>query len=579
MTDDKRWFSPPQYGLPNFADLFTPRQLVALTAFSDLVQEARDRVAADAIQTGFTLRRSQTCDDDIVITVYADAVATMLACALARSVDYNSAFASWRPKDGAMRSTLGKQAIPMVWDYAEANPLEKSSAGFSDCVRVIAKCVDLLPASVVGHVSQLDATAAVNGAPQPFVCTDPPYYDNIGYADLSDYFYIWLRRSLSRVYPSLFSTLLTPKAQELIASPYRHGGDKEEAKKFFEEGLGRAFRLIHDTGNREYPIPVFYAFKQSESDDDDDSIDDGTLTSASVASTGWETMLEGLIKAGFCITGTWPVRTEGDNRQVGLVANALASSIVLVCRPRPTDARLATRKELMNTLRQELPEALRNLQHGNIAPVDMAQAAIGPGMAVFTRYVKVIESGGSPMTVRTALGIINQVLDEVLAEQEGEFDADTRWALAWFEQFGMAEEAFGVAETLSKAKNTAINGLVEAGVVKAKGGKVKLVGRAELPEEWDPATDKRLTVWETTQHLIHTLDTKGEAAAAALLNKLGGVAEIARDLAYRLYSICERKKWADEALAYNSLVIAWPELTKLAQAERNRITTTQAELF
>ncbi len=522
----------------------------------------------------------QPRNDETSPSNYADAVATMLGCALARSVDYNSAFASWRPKDSAMRSTLGKQAIPMIWDFAEANPFEKSSAGLSDCVRVIAKCIELLPANPVGRVSQLDATDAVNGTSQPFVCTDPPYYDNIGYADLSDFFYIWLRRSLSRVYPSLFSTVLTPKVQELIASAYRHAGDKVKAKEFFEEGLGRAFRQIHDAGNSEYPIPVFYAFKQTESDEDDDDQDMDFSTNAPVASTGWETMLEGLMKAGFFITGTWPMRTEGDNRQVGLGANALASSVVLVCRTRSVDAGLATRKEFMNALRQELPGALRNLQQGNIAPVDLAQASIGPGMAVYSRYAKVIESDGSAMTVRTALGIINQVLDEVLAEQEGEFDGDTRWALAWFEQFGTQEGPFGVAETLSKAKNTAVNGLVEASIVKAKSGKVKVASRAELSEDWDPTSDRRLTVWETTQHLILTLETKGETAAAALLNKLGGMGESARDLAYRLYSICERKKWAEEALAYNGLVIAWPELTKLArQQTRGAPTIRQGTLY
>ena len=579
LTDDKRWFSPPQYGLPSFADLFTGRQLAALTSFCDLIQAARDRVIKDTDRLERSTERTETGPLKGVSASYADAVSTALACALARSVDYNSAFASWRPKDSAMRSTLGKQAIPMVWDYAEANPLEKSSAGFSDCVRVIAKCIDLLPANIAGHVSQLDATTAVAGAPQPLVCTDPPYYDNIGYADLSDYFYIWLRRSVSKLYPTLFSTVLTPKAQELIASSHRHDGDKEKAKRFFEDGLGKAFRQIHDSGNRDYPIPIFYAFKQSESDEDDDDFDDDSSSTVTVASTGWETMLEGLIKAGFSITGTWPMRTEGDNRQVGLGANALASSIVLVCRPRPTGAALATRKQFMSALRQELPEALRNLQHGNIAPVDMAQAAIGPGMAAFTRYSKVIESDGSPMTVRTSLGIINQVLDEVLAEQEGEFDADTRWALAWFDQHGMDVGPFGIAETLSKAKNTAVKGLEDAGILKARSGKVKLVGRAELPDNWDPTTDNRLTAWETTQHLIRTLETKGESEAAALLNKLGGMGDTARDLAYRLYSICERKKWADEALAYNSLVIAWPELVKLAKSESSSRSHEQTQLF
>ena len=289
-------------------------------------------------------------------------------------------------------------------------------------------------------------------------------------------------------------------------------------------------------------------------------------------------MLTGLIRSGFCIHGTWPIHTEAVNA-LKKDMSALASSIVLVCRVRPSDARLATRKEFLNALRQELPEALRNLQHGSIAPVDLAQAAIGPGMAVFTRYSKVMETDGSPMPVRTALGIINQVLDEVLAEQEGEFDGDTRWALAWFEQFGMDQGPFGDAETLSKAKNTAINGLVEAGVVKSRAGKVQLLKRDELPDDWNPAADKRLTVWEIAQHLIRTQQQAGEVAAAALMCKLGGMAEAARDLAYRLYTICERKKWAEEALAYNGLVIAWPELTKLALAERSKAIDTQQEMF
>lgn len=290
-------------------------------------------------------------------------------------------------------------------------------------------------------------------------------------------------------------------------------------------------------------------------------------------------MLEGVIKSGLSIGGTWPMRTEGDNRQVGIGANALASSVVLVCRPRPVDAPLTSRKQFISALRQELPDALRNLQHGNIAPVDLAQAAIGPGMAVFTRYAKVMETDGSAMSVRTALGLINQSLDEVLAEQEGEFDGETRWALAWFEQFGMDEGPFGVAETLSKAKNTAINALVESGIVTARAGKVRLVKRAELPAEWDPAAHAaRLAIWLVTQHLIHTLDQQGESGAASLLRQLGGVAENARDLAYRLYTLCERKKWADEALAFNGLVIAWPELTKLALAERAK-SSTQTDLF
>jgi putative DNA methylase len=411
------------------------------------------------------------------------------------------------------------------------------------------------------------------------VSTDPPYYDNIGYATLSDFFYVWLRRALVSVYPSLFATTLTPKVQELIAAPYRHDGNKDRAKTFFEEGLGKAFSRMQQVQNTDYPLTVFYAFKQTESDGPQPD-DDPESRFSSTVSTGWETMLTGLIRAGFSIHGTWPMRTERSVRSIGQGTNALASSIVLVCRPRPANASLATRKQFITVLRQELPEALRNLQHGNIAPVDLAQASIGPGMAVFTRFAKVMETDGSAMTVRMALGLINQALDEVLAEQEGEFDADTRWALAWFEQFGMEEGLFGVAETLSKAKNTAVNGLAEAGVVVARGGKVRLVKREELPDDWDPAGAGRLTVWEATQHLIRTLDQQGESGAAALLKRLGGLAETCRDLAYRLYTICERKKWAEEALAYNGLVIAWPELTKLALAQQQQQPpATQTELF
>lgn len=405
-------------------------------------------------------------------------------------------------------------------------------------------------------------------------CTDPPYYDNIAYAELSDFFYGWMRHAIGQVYPSLFSTLQTPKSQELVAAPYRHEGSKDAAKSFFEKGLSTAFSRMCGFHVPDYPLPLYYAFKQVETAGGRSDGSDETSTT----STGWETMLAGLMQAGFAITGTWPIRTE-------LVANlkkkisALASSVLLTCRHRPINAPLATRKEFMNALRQELPEALKNLQHGNIAPVDLAQASIGPGMAVFTQYSKVMETDGSPMTVRTALGIINQVLDEVLAEQEGDFDADTRWALAWFDQNGVNEGPFGVAETLSKAKNTAVNGLVDAGIITARGGKVRLVKRDELNGNWDPAADKRLTVWETTQHLIRVLESEGESAAAQLVNKLGGMAETARELAYRLYNICERKKWADEALAYNGLVLAWPELSKLALADRSRRVETQQQMF
>jgi putative DNA methylase len=578
LADDPRNLWCLGYGLDTFDKLFTSRQLVALTTFSDLVQEARAKVLADARRAGTLPHDDRPLPDGGAgPRAYADSVATYLAFGVSKCCNLSSTLTSWMSDRGAFRETFARQALPMVWDFAEANPFSDSGGNMSMFIERIADTVAASPSITSGSAKQLDATAAINGVDFPAISTDPPYYDNIGYADLSDFFYVWLRRSLKDVYPSLFATALTPKAQELIASPYRHDGDKHKAQEFFETGLGRAFSRMHEAHASGYPLTVYYAFKQSESDEDDGSEDgqEGRQT----ASTGWETMLAGLIRSGFAISGTWPMRTESPGRAVARGTNALASSIVLVCRPRASTAPLATRKDFINALRHELPDALKNLQHGNIAPVDLAQSAIGPGMAVFTRYAKVIESDGSSMTVRTALGIINQVLDEVLAEQEGDFDADTRWALAWFDQFGVEEGQFGIAETLSKAKNTAVNALVEAGIVKSKAGKVRLLRRDELPDGWDPTTDTRLRHWEVVQHLIHTLETKGEAEAAKLLNRLGGMGETARELAYRLYSICERKKWADEALAYNSLVIAWPELSRLALSARVRQPQTQSDLF
>lgn len=362
----------------------------------------------------------------------------------------------------------------------------------------------------------------------------------------------------------------------MVADPFRQGG-QEAARQFFERGMGQVFDKMRDKTNADYPTTIYYAFKQTE--DEEVSVADLPSADGPRSSTGWETFLQGLTDTKWQIDGTWPIRTEMGNRTRSMGSNALASSVVLVCRPRPADVSLATRKHFITALRRELPDALRNLQRGNIAPVDLAQAAIGPGMAVFTRYAKVLESDGSPMTVRTALGLINQTLDDVLAEQEGEFDGDTRWALSWFEQFGVDEGPFGDAETLSKAKNTAISGLRDAGVIVAKAGKVRLVRREELPATWAPVSDTRLTVWEVTQHLIRRLDLQGEVSAAELVAQLGEIAGVARDLAYRLYSTCERKKWAQEALAYNSLVVAWPELTKLARTVKQRRVETQKEMF
>ncbi len=521
------------YGMKKHRDLFTERQLVALTTFSDLVGEARERVLADG-------------GDE----AYADAVATYLAFAVDRCADYWSTLAIWA--GSFIAHTFGLQTLSMRWDFAEGNPLGSSTGSWVGAIEWIARSVATTPASGEARVQQLDATRAVDGAAEVLVATDPPYYDNIGYADLSDFFYVWLRRSLAPVYPELFSTLLTPKNQELVASSERFGGSRRDAGEHFERGLGDAFDRMRRAQDPSFPMTVVYGFKQQEGDGN------------GIASTGWDTMLEGLLGAGFSITGTWPIRTERPGRMRETGSAALASSVILVCRSRPPDAPIATRRELVNALRAELPAALKQLQHGNIAPVDLAQAAIGPGMAVFSRYAKVLEADGSRMTVRSALALINQTLDEILAEQEGDFDADTRFAVTWFEQRGFAEGPYGEADVLARAKDTSTGGLEEAGILRARAGKVRLLRRDELDEGWDPAADRRPTVWEATHHLARRLETGGEGAAAELLRRLGGLGEVARELAYRLYTTCERKGWAQEALAYNALVVAWPEIARLA---------------
>ena len=414
------------------------------------------------------------------------------------------------------------------------------------------------PACNVGTVNQFDATKLLS-IENFLISTDPPYYDNISYADLSDFFYIWARSALAGIFPDLLATVLVPKAQELVATPYRFDGNKRKAEEFFEKGLRHVFEIFRKITFEYLPTTIFYAFKQTETDQEIHEEQE----KESRASTGWETMLTGLVESNFQITGTWPMRTE---RPTGVKTqmNALASSIILVCRPRPQGVPSSSRREFLSALKKEIVPALRELQQGSIAPVDLAQAAIGPGMAVYSRYNAVLEADGSPMSVRTALALINQALDEYLAEQEGEYDSDTRWALTWFEQYGHNEAAYGVAETLSRAKNTSVDGLSEAGIVEARGGKVRLYRRDELDTDWDPTRDKRLTAWESAAHLIYALENGGEESAAGLLAKLGSAAEVARDLAYRLYTVCERKGWAQDALGYNMLVVAWPRLKEMA---------------
>ncbi len=546
LPKNPRNFNTPIYGIDTFDKLFAPRQLVALTTFSDLIQEARTKIASDTNIAGLSPDTS-----------YADAVATYLAIAIDRLADRNSTICSWDVTRDSTRNTFARQAIPMVWDFAEANPFSESTGNFCGAVDWIVKVIESSSYVAPGKAVQRDATSYINDIVQPLISTDPPYYDNIGYADLSDFFYVWLRRSLSTIYPDLFATMLVPKAQELIATPYRFNGSRNEAQQFFETGLQKAFERMRTIQHPDYPLTVYYAFKQAESETDTKGEESSSKNGTKVtASTGWETMLEGLISSGFAITGTWPIRTEMTNRSVGIGTNALASSIVLVCRPRPVDAPMASRRQFLNELKAELPQALKQMQHGSIAPVDLAQASIGPGMAIYSRYSKILEANGTPIRVRTALQLINRTLDEVLAEQEGESDVETRWAIAWFETYAMDEGPYGQAETLSKAKNTAIQTLVDAGILEAKAGKVRLLRPEEYSEKRQPA-HPHVTAWEVMQRAIHALDKHGEEAAGNVLGKAGDLAEVVRDLAYRLYTICERKGWSQEAQAYNMLVTSW----------------------
>lgn len=556
-----------EYGLTQFGDLFTSRQLAALTTFSDLIGEARERVRRDAVAAGVPDNKTLLREGGTGATAYSEAVGVYLAITIDKAADYNSTICGWISSGETLRNTFGRQAIPMVWDYCETNTLGGATGSVDSGIAQVAKVADTLIPNADGHAAQADAQSIT--IRDRVVSTDPPYYDNIGYADLSDFFYVWLRRSLKSVFPDLLATLAVPKSEELVATPHRHGS-RERAEAFFLGGMTQAMHRLAEEAHPAFPVTIYYAFKQAESDDD-----------AGRASTGWDTFLAAVIEAGFAISGTWPMRTERSGRSIGIGANALASSIILVCRPRAASAPTATRREFVALLKAELPQALAHLQRGNIAPVDLAQAAIGPGMAVYTRYSKVLGAEGKPLTVREALTLINQTLDEALAEQEGDLDTDSRWALTWFEQSGFTEGEYGVAEQLSKSKNTSVAGLVEAGILESKRGKVRLLRPEELPHSWDPATDPRLTAWETVHHLIRVLDAKkggGEVAAAELVSKLGTKAEVARELCYRLYTLCERKHRPEEAMAYNGLVQSWPEISRLAK-EGGVPKATQVELL
>lgn len=541
------------YGLDEFWKLFTNRQLTALTTFSDLVHEAQEKAEQDALAAGLSDDGIGLAEYGTGARAYGEAVGVYLAFVVDKLADRGSAICSWDVSREGLRNTFGRQAIPMTWDYAEGNTFSTSSGCFNNSLDWVIKCINDFPHLVVGGtVRQFDAQSD-NGMRNIMVSTDPPYYDNIGYADLSDFFYVWLRRSLRRTYPKLFGTMLVPKHEELVATPYRENRGKEGAKEFFEQGMFQTFRQVYEYAREDVPVTIYYAFKQSETE----KVNDSNAT----ASTGWETMLAAIIRAGFSITGTWPMRTEMANRTIASGTNALASSIVLVCRKREPDAPMATRRDFVATLKRELRPALDKLRTSNIAPVDLAQSAIGPGVGVYSRFSKVLEADGSPMSVRSALQIINQELDLYFSDQDSDIDRESRFCVELFTQCAFNEIRFGEADVLARAKNTSIDVLVERGALSANKGVVRLLGRDELKEIPEPNF-----CWLFTQQLVRAMDTGGiEACAKMLTGCLGDRSENAKALAYRLFTIADRKGWSSEALAYNTLVISWPEIQDRAE--------------
>ena len=566
MPTNPRWFSPPAFGMSEYNQLFTNRQLTALTTFSELVGEAQRQAEADALAAGRSADPTPLREGGSGAHAYGEAVGVYLAFTVDKMANLGTSIVSWMNDRGAFRETFARQAIPMVWDYAEANPFSDSGGNMSQFVERVSRSIEFLPIDnryIRGTATQFDAQSDCS-LRNIMVSTDPPYYDNIGYADLSDFFYVWMRQSLKRTYPKLFRTMLVPKAEELVATPYRFDGSVEKARDFFEDGMFRTCCQLYQYTREDVPVTIYYAFKQSETDEDD-----------ATASTGWETMLSAIIHAGFSITGTWPMRTESPGRSVSQGTNALASSIVLVCRKRAPDAGKCTRREFINALHRELRPALIKLQSANIAPVDLAQSAIGPGIGVFSRYQGVLESDGRPMSVRAALQIINQELDAFYNEQEGELDRDSRFCVELFSQYAFNTIKFGDADILARAKNTSVQALADRGVLVAAKGQVRLLPREEMPEAINIREER---VWLLTQQLARAMETGGVQACAAIVAGLSGnSAENAKALAYRLYTVCERKKWAQEGAAYNDLVVAWPDI-QVRAAELRSVQPQQTKM-
>ena len=567
LPDNPRWFSPPAFGMDHYDDLFTPRQLTALTTFSALVAEAQQKAEAAAIAAGMADDHLPLRNGGQGAKAYGEAVGVYLAFLVDKLADLGNSLNRWEPIAQCPRQLFARQAIPMVWDHAEANPLSESSGSWSVLLRNLIKCFEADSFNFYrekeGIAQQFDAQNDCK-LRDVMISTDPPYYDNIGYADLSDFFYVWMRQSLKETYPELFSTMLVPKAEELIATPYRHDGNVEEAKEFFEDGMLSACKQMYLYAPEDIPVTIYYAYKQSDSDAE------GT------ASSGWETMLSAIIRAGFTITGTWPMNTECSSRSISQGTNALASSIVLVCRKRPEDAPQTTRRNLINILRRELRPALKKLQDSNIAPVDLAQSAIGPGMSVFSRFKQVLEADGTPMPVRAALKIINEEIDLYFNEQVGDMDSASRFCVDLYTQNAFNDIKYGEAEILATAKSTSIPMMASHGILYAKGGIVHLLDRDDLPETVDTGES---CVWMLTQQLTQAMAKGGvEACAKIVANMFGSNGERAKDLAYRLYTIAERKNWANEAYAYNALVVSWPDIQARA-AVLKEIEPEQLDLF
>jgi putative DNA methylase len=543
MSEHPQYMAPPRYGYKNFQDMFTKRQLYALNVFSDEIHSLNGEL-------------KKSFDKD-----YVDLLTLYLFFSLDRIADYNNTFTQWLPASYQQKPLFRSNRFGIMWNYPEANVVGKKAICWSNAVETTADSIQVTLNKFChpGKAIQKNAEVSDPVLKDLLVSTDPPYYNNIPYADLMDFFYVWMKRNLEPYFPHITKTLLTPKAEELVANEFRFDGDKEKAKDHFESGFKRAFTVLKEAMDDRFPMSIYYAFKQEEVEDASDDDEESNPNDISLT-TGWETILEAVVQSGFQITATWPLRASQQWRLRAMGSNALASYIVMVCRKRDDKAPSITRRQYIQELKRELPNALEVLQRSNLAPVDLAQAALGPGMGIYSKYTEILEQDGSKMRVRTALTLINKALDEILTEQEGDFDAETRWALAWFEQYGTAKQPYGDAESLCRAKGTAVNALADSGIISAGGGFVKLFAREELPADWDPTTDRKTVVWEIAQHLIKHLQEKGELGAAKLYKSLGSKADVARELAYRLFTISEKKGWGQEAQAYNSLVLSWNQI-------------------